>query len=75
VYIFKPFTTNTALTNEQIEQQIAVGQVYFIMHGIDNSILTSYILFKSMVLFKERKLFLDPLFKKTTENNQISLII
>jgi hypothetical protein len=33
----KPFTKRLP-NEEQIEQQIAAGQVYFIMHGIDNSI-------------------------------------
>jgi hypothetical protein len=37
-FIFKTIYHNTALTEEQIEQQIAAGQVHFIMHGIDNSI-------------------------------------
>lgn len=70
----KPFTTNTALTNEQIEQQIAAGQVYFVMHGIDNSIPDEYIAFQKKygISLKKENCALDPLsFKKTTENNQI----
>jgi hypothetical protein len=69
----KPFTTNTALTNEQIEQQIAAGQVYFIMHGIDNSIPDEYIAFQKKygISLKKENCVLDPLSLKTTENNQI----
>jgi hypothetical protein len=44
----KPFT-NEYLTEEQIEQQIAAGQVHFIMHGIDNSI-PDELFSKNMVL-------------------------
>jgi hypothetical protein len=52
----KPFTTNTALTNEQIEQQIAAGQVYFIMHGIDNSIPDEYIAFQKYGISLKKKI-------------------
>jgi hypothetical protein len=70
----KPFTTNTVLTEEQIEQQIAAGQVHFIMHGIDNSIPDEHIVFQKKygISLKKENCVLDPLsFKRTTENNQI----
>jgi hypothetical protein len=70
----KPFTANTALTEEQIKQQIVTGQVYFIMHGIDNSIPDEYIAFQKKygIGLKKENCVLDPLsFKRTIENNQI----
>ena len=70
----KPFTTNTALTDEQIEQQIAAGQVCFIMYGIANSIPDEYIAFQKKygISLKKENCVLDPLsFKRTTENNRI----
>tara|TARA_R110002124_G_scaffold38485_3_gene122110 strand:+ start:291 stop:920 length:630 start_codon:yes stop_codon:yes gene_type:complete len=67
-------TLNKDLTTEQFEQQIQTGHIYFILHGLDNSIPEEYIAFHNKYGINVRKenCVLDPVsFKMTTENNQI----
>jgi hypothetical protein len=69
-----PMNLDTNLTDEQIEQTIADGNLNFIIHGIDNSIPIEYIKFKEKYgigLIKENCV-IDPLsFKRATENNRM----
>lgn len=73
VYSF-PMNLETDLSDDQIEERIADGQINFIMHGIDANIPVEYIAFKEKYgigLIKENCL-VDPLsFKKATEYNQM----
>jgi hypothetical protein len=62
------------LSNQQIEQFIADGQVHFITHGLDNSVPEEYVAFQEKygISIKKENCVLDPItVKKTTENNQI----
>ena len=62
------------LTDEQIEAEIAEGNVDFIMNGIDNSIPEEYIKFKEKygIGLVIENCAIDPLsFKRAYENNQI----
>ena len=69
-----PMNLETNLTVEQIEVQIAEGNVNFTMNGIDNSIPEEYIKFKEKygIGLVIENCAIDPLsFKRANENNQM----
>ena len=70
----KPLILDSQATQEQIEQLVLAGQVYFITHGLDNSIPQEYMAFQQKygISLKKENCAIDPLsFKIARENNQI----
>lgn len=69
----RPINNTKNLSNEQFEELILAGKVYFVAHGLDSSIPEEYVAFQKKygISIKKENCVLDPLtFKETTENNQ-----
>ncbi|MBC5837708.1 FEKKY domain-containing protein [Flavobacterium muglaense] len=67
-------SSNTNLSNEQLEQRISKGTLNFIIHGINNSVPEEYVVFKKKYgigLVKENCLTEPISLKKAVANNRM----